>query len=88
MEFETAFAASPLAKEYTDLFMLAVNAQAADDMRDSAKDEMIDDAARFARRKARQEAYDVARDIPGLGQAMSVKQQADFLGMFRRKKDD
>lgn len=99
MEFETNFASSPLAQEYTDLFVLVMNTET--DSNGNAPtpeepeeeytvaNEMADDMTRLARRKARQEAYDVARDIPGLGQAMTAKQHADlFGGIFRRKKDD
>lgn len=34
-----------------------------------------------------QKAYDAARDIPGVGDAMSVKQHLDFFGRFRKKED-
>ena len=99
MEFETKFASSPLAQEYTDLFVLVMNTEK--DVNGNAPtpqepekeytvaDEVADDMTRLARRKARQEAYDVARDVPGLGQAMTAKQHMDFFGgIFRRKKDD
>jgi len=34
-----------------------------------------------------QKAYDAARDIPGVGDAMTVKQHLDFFGRFRKKDD-
>ena len=36
---------------------------------------------------ARQEAYDTIRDIPIVGDAMTVKQHFDFFSRFRKKKD-
>lgn len=92
MKFESDFAQSPLAQEYTDLFVMAMNSvdpqPQGPSEAEELRDEMVDDATRFARRRARQEAYDVARDIPGLGQAMTAKQHMDFFGRFRKKKDD
>ena len=92
MKFESDFAQSPLAQEYTDLFVMAMNSvdpqHQGPSEAEELRDEMVDDATRFARRRARQEAYDVARDIPGLGQAMTAKQHMDFFGRFRKKKDD
>jgi hypothetical protein len=35
-----------------------------------------------------QKAYDAARDIPGVGEALSIKQHADFFGRFRKKNDN
>ena len=91
-DFESKFQSSPLASEYTELFT-RVTTSSSDDSEDSSlakeiKDEMVDDVYRYGRRKARQEAYDQARDIPGVGKALEVKQYADLFGMFRRKKGD
>lgn len=97
MDFETKFAASPLSKEYTDLFTMVMNTEV--DVEGNApvtmveeeytvKDEMLDDATMFARRKARQKTYDVARDVPVLGEALTAKQHADFFGRFFKKKND
>ena len=49
---------------------------------------MVDDLTMPARRKARQEAYDVARDVPVLGEVMTAKQHFDFFSRFKRKKKD
>ena len=55
----------------------------------TVQDEMLDDATRLARRKARQKAYDAARDVPVVGEAMTAKQHMDFFGrFFKRKKDE
>ena len=37
------------------------------------------------RRKARQEVYDKARDIPGVGEVMQVNQMRSLFGRFRKK---
>jgi hypothetical protein len=97
MEFETQFASSPLSKEYLDLFTLVMSTEADSngnmpvnepEKEYTIQDEMIDDATRFARRKARQEVYDKARDVPILGEAMNVKQHMDFFGgLFGKNKD-
>ena len=34
-----------------------------------------------------QAAYDKARDIPGVGEALSIKQHVDFFSRFKKKKD-
>lgn len=98
MDFETKFAQSPLAQEYTDLFTLVMNTEV--DVDGNApviqaeeeytiQDEMMDDAKRHIRGRAKREMYDVARDIPVVGEAMTAKQHMDlFGGIFRRKKDD
>lgn len=48
---------------------------------------IADDLTMPARRKARQEAYDKARDIPVLGEAMTAKQHFDFFSRFKKNKD-
>ncbi|MBR3177543.1 hypothetical protein IKF27_01915 [Candidatus Saccharibacteria bacterium] len=40
------------------------------------------------RAQINQAAYDKARDIPGVGDAMTIKQHVDFFSRFRKKKDD
>lgn len=94
MEFETAFANSPLSKEYSDLFVQIMNTENTTDGKAPVQekeeeytlhDELKDDMERAVRRKARQEAYDKVRDIPVVGEAMSVKQHFDFFNRFRKK---
>ena len=94
MEFETAFASSPLSKEYSDLFVQIMNTESTTDGKApvyekkeeyTIQDEIKDDMERAVRRKARQEAYDKVRDIPVVGEAMSVKQHFDFFNRFRKK---
>ena len=91
-DFETKFASSPLASEYTELFQsIMTNGEEEPEEKSlgaEIRDEVVDDVTRAARRQARQEAYDKARDIPVVGEALEVKQYADFFGRFRRKKDD
>lgn len=38
------------------------------------------------RRKARQEAYDTARNMPVIGEVLEAKQYIDFFGRFKKKK--
>ena len=89
-DFESKFATSDLAKEYADLFSMAMNTQAEEDMNLGKEigHEIADDIYHGARRQARQEAYDKVRDIPGVGDAMTVKQHFDFFSRFKKKKDD
>ncbi|MBR1386460.1 MAG: hypothetical protein IJ568_06490 [Bacilli bacterium] len=91
MDFETKFASSPLAQEYTDLFVMVskiadgtINVEEKS-YAEELSDELKDDAIMFARRKAHQKAYDTARDIPILGEAMTAKQHFDFFSRFRKK---
>ena len=46
---------------------------------------IADDLTMPARRAARQEAYDKARDIPILGDALYVKQNVDFFNSITGK---
>ena len=97
MAFETAFASSPLCKEYSDLFVQIMNTEKTVDGKApvvdvqeeyTVQDEIRDDMERAVRRRARQDAYDKARDVPILGEAMTAKQHFDFFSRFRKKKDD
>lgn len=97
MAFETAFASSPLCKEYSDLFVQIMNTERTVDGKApvvdvpeeyTLHDEMRDDMERAVRRRARQDAYDAARDVPILGEAMTAKQHFDFFSRFKKKKDD
>ena len=97
MAFETAFAASPLCKEYSDLFVQIMNTEKTVDGKApvvdveeeyTLHDELKDDMERAVRRRARQDAYNAARDVPILGEAMTAKQHFDLFSRFRKKKDD
>lgn len=61
---------------------------------DDIKDEMeyqVKEMSMPMRRKARQEVYDQARDIPIVGDVMNIKQHIDFFSRFknlRKKKKD
>ena len=94
MAFETAFASSPLCKEYSDLFVQIMNTECTTDGKApvvdvqeeyTVQDELRDDMKRAVRRKMRQDAYDQARDVPVLGEAMTAKQHFDFFSRFRKK---
>lgn len=91
-DFEAKFSSTELAKEYTDLFVKATTSDSEEEKKDSlANDianELADDVTHRARAKAHQAAYDQARDIPVVGEALNVKQHFDFFSRFRRKKDD
>lgn len=94
-DFETKFMSSPLSKEYTDLFVQISQTECTtegvaptitENDEYTLQDELKDDAERLMRRKARQKAYDVARDIPVLDEALTAKQHFDFFSRFRKKK--
>ena len=94
-DFETKFSSSPLNKEYTDLFTMVMqtevdsegNAPVVEQEEEyTIQDEINDDLKRAVRRKARQDVYDVARDVPVLGEAMTAKQHFDLFSKFRKKK--
>lgn len=94
MEFETAFASSPLCKEYSDLFVQIMNTEHTIDGKApvvdveeeyTVQDELRDDMERAVRRRARQDAYNAARDVPILGEAMTAKQHFDLFSRFRKK---
>ncbi len=94
MAFETAFASSPLCKEYSDLFVQIMNTECTTDGKApvvdvqeeyTVQDELRDDMKRAVRRKMRQDAYDQARDVPILGEAMTSKQHFDLFSRFRKK---
>ena len=88
-EFETKLAGSSLNQEYIDLFTkLAMNCKvkgAEEEKEESVLEEIGDDAARYVRRKARQEAYDKVRDVPVVGEVLTAKQHFDFINRFRKK---
>ena len=99
-DFETKFAASPLNQQYLDLFTKI----ATDSAKNASTKGMITGTATSAaesmvrsavgatipttRAAVHQKAYDAARDIPGVGEVLEVKQYADFFGRFKKKKDE
>ena len=88
MKFETDFAASPLSKEYTDLFIeISSSMNTSEDNNDNIiADEIKEDIKYHARKEIRQEAYDKARDIPVIGEAMDLKNKFDLLRRFKKNK--
>lgn len=100
-EFETKFAASPLNQKYMDIFTELAKTQATANVAGSfAKQAATGVATNVAREvvqnatggvvptsraAAHQKVMDVARDIPGVGEALEIKQQVDFFGMFKKK---
>ncbi|MBO7657064.1 hypothetical protein J6S55_00210 [Candidatus Saccharibacteria bacterium] len=102
-EFETKFAASPLNQKYMDIFTeLAQGAATANVAESFAKQAAVGAATNAARgaimsatggvvptsrAAANQKVMDAARSIPGVGEALEVKQYADFFGRFKKKKD-
>ena len=91
-DFESKFAISSLASEYTNLFTKVMTQGEEPEKEESLASEVgkevADDVYRYGRRKARQEAYDKVRDIPVVGEALTAKQHFDFFSRFRKKKDD
>lgn len=91
-DFETKFQTSNLGSEYTSLFTRAMSYGTVEEKEptvgEQIRDEFVDDVNHAVRRKARQEAYDQVRDIPGVGKVVEAKQMFDLFGRFRKKKDD
>ncbi len=97
MEFETAFAKSPLCQEYSDLFVQVMNTETTTDGKEpvvdveeeyTIQDELKDDMERAVRRRAKEDALSKARSMPVIGDAMTAKQHFDFFNRFRKKKDE
>lgn len=102
-DFENKFAASPLNQKYMDIFTELAQAQAMANVAGSFAKQAatglatnaargaimssVGDAVPTSRAAAHQKVMDVARDIPGVGEAMSIKQHVDFFGRFKKKKD-
>lgn len=91
-DFETKFATSSFAKEYTDLFvMLSTDKQAM--MKSVGEDvtfagrEIVDGLTHKARMDARQEVNDKVMNIPILGDVIQAKQTLDLFSKFKRKKN-
>jgi len=88
MKFETDFASSPLAKEYTDLFVEISKMNNPEEKKDNViLDEIKYDVKHRIRREAYQETYDKARDIPVVGEAMDLKNKFDLFSRFKKNKD-
>lgn len=101
-DFETKFAASPLNQKYIDLFTKAATANTISTATKSAAAGMATSTAESIARNAigstvpttraavHQKAYDAARDIPVVGDAIEVAKNASYLGhlgkMFSKKK--
>ena len=102
-DFEAKFAASPLNQKYMDIFMELAQAQATANVAGNFAKQAAVGAATNAvrgvvtnathgavpttRAAAHQKVMDAARDIPGVGEALEVKQYADLFGRFKKKKD-
>lgn len=103
-DFEAKFAASPLNKEYNDFFTevatknislknvakaskTSVGEMVAEGVMD-ATGSRIKQAVAPTRAQINQAAYDKARDIPVIGDAMTVKQHLDFFSRFKKHKDE
>ena len=102
-EFESEFAKSPLNQQYMDLFtevaMGSAGKQAAGQVAKSMAVGAVEGLARNAlgnvvptRAAVHQKAYDAARDIPVVGDAIDIGQKASYamhIGkLFKRNKKD
>ena len=102
-DFEAKFAASPLNQEYNDFFTevatknislknvakssgTSVGEMASRAVMDQAGSR-LKQAVAPTRAQINQAAYDKARDIPGVGEAMSIKQHFDFFSRFKKPKN-
>lgn len=57
-----------------------------DEIAQMAADELVEGVTSKARGIAYREAYDKVRDIPGVGDAIDIKNKIDFFGRFRKNK--
>lgn len=101
-EFETKFQVSPLNQKYMDLFTEIATSSAAKQagkqaaigmagsVAESVARNAIGNAVPTTRAAVHQKAYDAARDIPGVGEALDISQKAGYamhLGKLFCKKD-
>ena len=98
-DFETKFQASPLNQQYMDMFTKIATDSAKSDAAKSMVAGTAVSAAESALRGAvganipttraavHQKAYDAARDIPGVGDALNIKQHVDFFSRFKKPKE-
>ena len=104
-DFEAKFSASPLNQKYMDMFTKIATEGASKNAMKGATAGMAASAAESAvmnavgsavggtipttRAAAHQKAYDAARDIPVVGDAIDISQKASYLGhlgkMFKKK---
>lgn len=101
-DFETKLAASPLNQRYIDLFTKVATSSASDTAAKNMAAGMATSAAESAVKNAigtavpttkaavHQKAYDAARDIPVVGNAIDIGQKASYIkhlgGLFGKKK--
>lgn len=93
-EFENKFAASPLNQQYMDMFtkisMDGMAGQAAKNAAEGALRSAIGAKVPTTRAAMHQKAYDAARDIPVVGDAIDLGQKASYVkhlgGLFKKKK--
>lgn len=57
-----------------------------DEIAQMAADELVEGVTSKARGIVYREAYDKVRDIPGVGDAIDIKNKIDFFGRFRKNK--
>ena len=98
-DFETKFQASPLNQKYMDMFTKIATESAASATTTSIATGMAVGAAESAIKNAigskvpttraavHQKAYDAARDIPGVSEALNIKQHVDFFSRFKKPKN-
>ncbi|MBQ9029513.1 hypothetical protein IJ114_01950 [Candidatus Saccharibacteria bacterium] len=101
MDFETKLAASPINQEYTELFteiatqnisLNNVASAAGKSTGEMVAEEVIHQtgsrlksAVVPTRASVHQAAFDKVRDIPGVGEALEIKQGFDLLSRFKKK---
>lgn len=96
-EFEAGFSKSPLNQKYMDLFTEIAMKSAAKNAAKGAAAGAVQSAAEQAlknviptRAAVHQKAYDAARDVPVLGDAIDIAEKASYLGhfgkLFKKKK--
>jgi hypothetical protein len=99
--FEADFLSSPLNQEYIDLFTFVATRckakvyESSNNVKsdsDYVKDEIASEIKYQAkeatfplRRKVREKVESEMRDLPIIGDAMTVKQHVDFFGRFKKK---
>ena len=90
-DFEAKFATSPLAKEYTDLFIMLSNDKESklktigEDVAYAGK-EVVDNLTHRAKMEANQEIHDKVMNITILCDVIQAKQTLDLFSRFKRKK--
>lgn len=93
-EFENKFATSPLNQQYMDMFtkisMDSMAGQAAKNAAEGALRSAVGARIPTTEAAVHQKAYDAARDIPVVGDAIDLGQKASYIkhlgGLFKKKK--